>query len=94
MATKGVEPPLWTKFALAGAGGFSGWCFVHPFDVIKASTPACRCNETFPIQGVAMLVCMDMTVVVIMVAAVASTSFTTTSSCYLVAWIYIELSAG
>jgi len=29
------EPPAWTKFALAGLGGFSGWCFVHPFDVIK-----------------------------------------------------------
>eukprot|EP00729_Bicosta_minor_P014459 gene14460-3539_t len=29
------EPPTWTKFALAGIGGFSGWCFVHPFDVIK-----------------------------------------------------------
>ena len=30
-----MEPPQWTKFALAGLGGFSGWCFVHPFDVIK-----------------------------------------------------------
>jgi hypothetical protein len=31
------EPPIWTKFALAGVGGFSGWVFVHPFDVIKVS---------------------------------------------------------
>ena len=29
------EPPSWTKFAIAGFGGFSGWLFVHPFDVLK-----------------------------------------------------------
>ena len=28
-------PPAWTKFAIAGIGGFSGWMFVHPFDVLK-----------------------------------------------------------
>jgi solute carrier family 25 (mitochondrial oxoglutarate transporter), member 11 len=28
-------PPVWTKFAIAGFGGFSGWMFVHPFDVLK-----------------------------------------------------------
>eukprot|EP00944_MAST-04C_sp_MAST-4C-sp1_P011928 g11928.t1 len=30
-----VAPPAWTKFAIAGFGGFSGWMFVHPFDVLK-----------------------------------------------------------
>lgn len=27
--------PAWTKFAIAGFGGASGWMFVHPIDVLK-----------------------------------------------------------
>jgi solute carrier family 25 (mitochondrial oxoglutarate transporter), member 11 len=28
-------PPIWTKFAISGLSGFSGWLFIHPFDVLK-----------------------------------------------------------
>ncbi|GAB5361616.1 hypothetical protein AAMO2058_000727800 [Amorphochlora amoebiformis] len=29
------SPPMWTKFAISGIAGVSGWMFVHPFDVLK-----------------------------------------------------------
>jgi solute carrier family 25 oxoglutarate transporter 11 len=31
----GTTPPTWTKFAIAGLGGASGWMFVHPMDLLK-----------------------------------------------------------
>jgi len=30
-----ADVPIWTKFAVAGLGGASGWMFCHPFDVVK-----------------------------------------------------------
>lgn len=30
-----TSAPAWTKFAVAGLGGASGWLFVHPLDVAK-----------------------------------------------------------
>eukprot|EP00466_Bigelowiella_natans_P018065 jgi/Bigna1/77004/fgenesh1_pg.45_\ len=34
-ASSSSAPPLWTKFAISGVAGVSGWMFVHPFDVLK-----------------------------------------------------------
>ena len=45
-------PPLWTKFAIAGFGGFSGWMFVHPFDVLKVRL---QINEGANVGAVATL---------------------------------------
>ena len=36
--TKQSNVPAWTRFVVAGCGGFSGWLFVHPMDVIKVQS--------------------------------------------------------
>ncbi len=46
------NPPLWTKFAIAGFGGLSGWMFVHPFDVLKVRL---QVTETGKTSGVNMM---------------------------------------
>eukprot|EP01084_Bolivina_argentea_P046664 85934_1 len=32
---KSKKPPTWTKFAVSGIGGATGWLAIHPADVLK-----------------------------------------------------------
>lgn len=40
---KKKKAPLWTKFAVSGIGGATGWLFVHPADVLKVR---CQIKES------------------------------------------------